>query len=511
MQSSVAESTRSSCTPRKVVAIEPGGTQARLIFEDETSVTVSRFLASFVKISDRIEVDPLAEHPNREVLVTPSASQHSSCLYLAPLAYVTQPKRGKREEYFLRADIPDGRLNIKQLILPNSAVRDYFYFANRRRAGLEQQTLYQLLRVDSQAKSADLRLALKVRLLELEAASSPRAQVQSVERAFNLLARPDLRACYDVLLLDPEAPVLFPYGGFGSILVAGELSTDRETLFARRIVSFLPEQRQRRFRALLRQVEFFDGYAIYRDSRRKLEMILDPILLPVPFDPTWNQWRHLVGTKFGVEATFVRSGKIELRGGEWRLRTWETALPSRTEITPTADAAVTLANAQQTHHRFGQFFDRLEELRLRLEREPIERSELVRICEGLGLPLGFDVAQISWRADFERFYYAQILKRSRKMFLFRDEFIFELEKSIVVEIPQQGHATYVFSRPVSLAGWLRYYAKATREDIRNNRENVAERLGFVGRVNHGQNPRRWVRELRQRIGEPVDYCLAIDD
>lgn len=511
MRSSVAESAKSFCTPRKVVAIEPVGAHSRLSLEDDTSVTVRRFLASFVKVSDRIEVDPLAEHPEREVLVTPSADQHSSYLYLAPLAYVTQPKLGKREEYFLRADVLEGRLSIKQLILPNSAVRDYFYFPKRRRAGFEEQTLYQLLRVDAHAKPADLRLALKVRLLELGAASSPREQVQSVERAFNLLARPDLRACYDTLLLDSDAPVLFPYGGVGSILVAGDLSTDRKTFFARRIVSFLPEQRERRFRALLRQVEFFDGYAIYRDSRRKLEMILDPILLPVPFDPTWNQWRHLVGTKFGVEATFVRSGKLELRAGEWRLRTWETALPSRTELKPPADVAATISSAQQTHHRFGQFFDRLEELRFRLDREPIERSELVRICDGLGLPLGFDVAQISWRADFERFYYAQLLKRSRKMFLFRDEFIFELEKSIVVEIPQQGHATYLFSRPVSLAGWLRKYARATREDIRNNRENVAEQLGFVGRVNHGQNPRRWVRELRQRIGEPVDYCLAIDD
>jgi hypothetical protein len=216
--------------------------------------------------------------------------------------------------------------------------------------------------------------------------------MRAVERAFNLLARPDLRSCYDALLRDSEAPALFPYGGFGSILVAGDLSVDGETFFARRILSFLPERRERRFRAPLRQVELFNGYAIYRDSRRKLEMILDPILLPVPFDPTWNQWRHLVGVKFGVEATFVRSGKYEFRGGEWRLRVWETALPSRAKVTVPVDAAVTLAGARQTFHRFGQFYDQVERIRLRLEREPLERAALIRICDGLGLPHDFDIA-----------------------------------------------------------------------------------------------------------------------
>lgn len=39
-----------------------------------------------------------------------------------------------------------------------------------------------------------------------------------IERAFNVLARPDLRACYDALRNDEDAPALFPYGGFGSSL-----------------------------------------------------------------------------------------------------------------------------------------------------------------------------------------------------------------------------------------------------------------------------------------------------
>ncbi len=76
----------------------------------------------------------------------------------------------------------------------------------------------------------------------------------------------------------------------------------------------------RQFRAPLRRVEYFDGCALYRDSRRKAEVYFDPLLLPIGWDPTWNQWKHLVATKIGVTASFFQSGK-------WDLVKCETALP----------------------------------------------------------------------------------------------------------------------------------------------------------------------------------------
>ncbi|MBY0502704.1 MAG: hypothetical protein K2X03_02260 [Bryobacteraceae bacterium] len=503
-----SERSPGSHTARTVVRLEPNGPQVRADFEDETSLTISRFLAGFIRCSDQIEFDPTSGVSTRELRIV--QVRPPSQLYFAPIGYVTQPKPDKRDEYFTRALVCDSRLGIKHIHLPNAAVRDYFYFGNRRRSGCAEQTLYDLLQVDPDADFGALRLGLKVRLLELEGSSAPTQQKQPVERAFNLLAHPELRACYHALLLDADAPALFPYGGFGTILVAGELSRDRETFFARKMLSFLPERQDRRFRAPLRRVEFFEGNAVYRDSRRKVEIFLDPVVLPVSLGATWNQWRHLVSTKIGVEATFVKSGKYQFRGGEWRLHTWETALPSRIKITIPADAPRVVANAQQTHHRFGQFFDALEDIRLRLERQPIERAELARICDNLRIPPDFDIAQISWRANYDKYYYDQLLKRTRQMFLFRGEFIFELERTVVVEVPQQGHATYVFVRPANLDQWVGDYARTTKEEIRQNRANVAERLGFVGRIAHGRNPRAWLRELRVRAGEPVEYSLAVE-
>lgn len=495
---------------QRVARLQPDGSAIKCLFSDETSLTISRFLAGFVHLSDQIEFDPTAVEPNRELHVVQNTSRRPRELYFVPIGYVTMPKPDKRNEYFVRAAVTDSRLGVKHVHLPNEAVRDYFYFSNRRRPGCEEQTLYDLLRTVPSAALVDLRLALKVRLLELQTHAAPKDQLQAAERAFNLLAQPDLRSCYQALLLDPDAPAQFPYGGFGALLAAGELSPDRETFFAKKVLSFLPDRREWRFRAPLRKIEFFDDHAVYRDSRRKAEVILDPIALPLAFDSTWNQWRHLVGTKFGVAATFVKSGRYRLRSGEWHLVDWETALPSRVKITLPADVQEALASARKTYHRFGQFFDAIQQIRLRLEREPLERAELARICDELRIPPDFDVTQVSWKADYDSFYYNQLRKRTRKMFLFRDEYIFEMERAIVVEIPQQGHATYVFSRPRNLQQWVRDYALTLKDDLRKNRANAAERLGFLGRVMHGRNPKTWLRDLRAKIGEGVDYSLAVE-
>ena len=36
-------------------------------------------------------------------------------------------------------------------------------------------------------------------------------------------------------------------------------------------------------------------------------------------------------------------------------------------------------------------------------------------------------------------------------------------------------------------------------------------LGFLGRVIHGTNPRAWLKEIQQRVGEKIDFSLAVAD
>ena len=505
-----AEAPTPALRRERITAVRHEAAATACLLADGGTVLVSPYLGRFLAPADELEFSPcIAASAATEIRVTRSNGLQLKQIYLAPIGYVTHPRQDKRQESFLRAEIVGSALGIRGVHLPAAAVRDYFYRADRRRHWVDSPTLYDLFRVAPSASPGDLRLAYKVRRLELETRCGQISQIRDVERAFNILMQPQLRSCYDALVRDPEAPVLFPYGGFGAILVAGDLARDRQTFFARRIVYFLPDRRQRRFRAPLRRIDFLHDHAVYRDPWRKVEIVLDPAILPIPWDPTWNQWKHLLPTKIGVDATCVASGKYRLRSGEWQLVSWSSALPSRLQLSLPADLADQVQAAKRTYHRFGQYFAGLERIRLRLEREPLERRQLDRLCSELGIPGDFDVAQISWKPDYDPFFYNQLRKRARRLYLFRAEYIMELEHAVVVEVPEVGHATYVFAKPTDIDVLVRLYAKTTKEDIRKNRDGIAERLGFLGRVTHGANGRAWLRDLKLRVGESVDYALAI--
>ncbi len=483
-------------------------------FTDGVTIVVSSYLAAHIRPGDEISfpltIDSASAGTELYVRKT-SPSRSARDLYQAPIRYAAQPKADKREQLYVRAEVPSGRLGISAVHLPCEILRDYFYVADRRRPWERQPSLYDILRATPAATLAELRLAFKLRQLELRAAGASSHDHGAVERAFNILAQPELRACYDSLLKDPSAPALFPYGGFGSILVAGDRARDGQTFFATRILSFLPEQRERRFHAPLRRFEFHSDRAIYRDARRELELTLDQSSVPIVWDGTWNQWKHLLGTKAELQGTFVRTGRYRHSRGEWHLIHWETALPSRIRVTLPADVADQIDTAQRNYHRFGEFSEALNQIRDRIEREPMEREQLRSLCWNLGLPGDFDIAQISWKPDYDHFFYRQLCRRARRLYLFRDEYVFELEKGIAAETPQLGHATYLFSKPRSIESFLAAYTGATKEAIRQNRANLAERLGFLGRVVHGSNPKIWLRALKQHLGEAVGNAKVASD
>lgn len=122
----------------------------------------------------------------------------------------------------------------------------------------------------------------------------------------------------------------------------------------------------------------------------------------------------------------------------------------------------------------------------------------------LGVPGDFDVAQITWRPDYDPFFYRQLAKHAARLFLFRDEYIFETPGGVAVETPQLGHATYLFAKPASTEAFLALYSRVTKEDIRRNCDNIGARLGFLGRIVHGASPKAWMNELRAKLGEPTN-------
>ena len=476
-------------------------------FNGGGSVFLSNFLGALIRPGDEMDF-PLPSDSagtGTEIYIRkPSSSVPSRDLYQAPISNVAKPKADKRERLYVRAEVCASRLGISSIHLPCNVLRDYFYVTTRRLPWEHQKSFYDVLRIAPPASHAELRVAFKLRQLEFRTAAASNRHSATFERALNILAQPELRACYDSLLKDPSAAAPFPYGGFGSILVAGERSRDGQTFFATQILSFQPELQERRFHAPLRNFDFYDDRAIYHDARRKLQVTLAQSAMPIPWDATWNRWKHLLGTKVELRGTFVQTGKYQRRNGQWSLNKWETALPSRIHVKVPANIAEQVEAARKSYHRFGKFSDALCQIRARIEREPMEREQLRCLCWDLGIPGDFDVAQISWRPDYDPFFYQQLCRQARRLYLFREEYIFDLPRAVAVETPQLGHATYLFSKPHDLESFLAAYIATTKEAIRGNRANVAERLGFLGRVVHGSNPRIWLRSLAARLGEAAD-------
>ncbi|MGB9487619.1 MAG: hypothetical protein WCD04_16090 [Terriglobia bacterium] len=474
---------------------------------DGATIFLSNSLGGHIRPGDEINF-PLptesAEAGTEIYVRKPSSGGRGRDLYQTPVSYAAQPKADKRERLYIRAEVPAGRLGISSIHLPCEVVRDYFYVTTRRQPWARQTSLYDVLRITPTASLAELRVAFRLRQLEIRAAGTSSRDSATLERTFNILAQPDLRACYDSLLKDPSAPAPFPYGGLGSILVAGDRSRDGQTFFATQILSFQPELRERRFHAPLRNFDFYDDRAIYHDARRKLEVTLDKSAMPITWDATWNRWRHLSGVKVELQGTFVQTGKYRCRNGQWNLVKWETALPSRIRVKIPPSITDQIETARRSYHRFGKFSDALGQIRARIEREPMEREQLRSLCWDLGIPGDFDIAQITWKPDYDPSYYLQLCQRARRLYLFREEYIFDLPRAIAVETPQLGHATYLFSKPESVEAFLAAYVTTTKEAIRQNRANVAEQLGFLGRVVHGSNPRIWLRSLTARLGEAAD-------
>ena len=496
---------------RKVIRTTREGGWAKCVLADGTSILVPNFLACFIRPGDelRFPANVRAADAKTQIHIRNTARNERGRETLqAEIGHATRPRKEKLGNLFVSAGVTGLGIGIGAIHLPCEVLRDYFYVVNRQRAWDRQPSFYQVLRVNASATPTELRLGFKLRKLELRAEHAPAGELRTLERAFNILAHPELRACYDALLSDPASPALFPYSGFGSLLAAGDCSRDRTTFYASRILAFLPEQTKSQVRVPLRKCAFYSDRAIYRSGGRKCEIIFDQCLLPLAWDLGWNQWKHLLSAKAEVTAVFVQSAKYQRRGGAWHLVRWQTALPSRMEVTLPANIAEQVNEARHAHHRFGQFAEAIGQIRARAESAPIERAELRKLCGELGVPADFDIALITWKADYDEFFYRQLCERARRLYLFRSEYIFDLETAVIVEIPQLGHATYLFSRPASMTDFLALYARVTRQEILQNSGNVAEKLGLLGRIMHGRKPQAWLKELKLQLGEATDYIEA---
>lgn len=487
--------------------VVPGPQRVDCRLNDGSTLNLPTFLGRFIRRADVVRMLPPG--PGGLLVERSASGSRSQYLLHSTIGYVAQPRLSENGADFLaRAELPERSSGPNAIFLSGDAIRRYFYALDE---GKAPQNLYALLAVSETATPADLRMAWRVRHLESGLKATKPAEHVWVERAFNVLSHPDLRNCYDSLRRDEDAPPVFPYGGFGSILVQGNLSNDGEVFFADRILAYKPEMTSRKVALLLRQCEFFADRLICREPRRKLEVWLDSGLLPgIHWDLTWNNWKHWLRTRIAVDATFVRAGKYRLRNGEWILRTWFVALPSRLQVTVPEGIPADVERAKAIHALLGQHAEVVGKIRAEVENQPVEHTDIQDWFDRLGTSPHLKPQHVTWRPDYEPYYFEHLRKRSAAWFLFRDEYLFVWANVLISEIPQPGHATYVFTKTEDVRAFMKRYARVTREDLRRNRDNVATDLGFIGRVVRGRKKRRWLNDVLKLAGEKADYIEVFD-
>lgn len=491
-----------SCTaPKTVIDLIAGPQQVGCRFADGSTVNLPAFLGRFIRRAYALRF--LLEGSDGVLIERPIPRLQLRYLLYAAIGYVAQPTKSEKSGGFLvRAELGKCSDSLRSLVLSGDAIRDYFYRIDREH---ESATLYERLGASQSATPADLRMAWRVRQLELGAHATNAAERAQIERAFNILAHPDLRHCYDSLRRDEDAPPLFPYAGFGSILVEGQLSADSGAFFAHRILAYRPDMTSRRVSLLLRRCEFFGDRIVCRDTRRKLEVCLDANLLPgLNWDLTWNHWKQWLQGRIEVDATFVRTGKHRLRNREWILLTWYAALPSRLRVTTPDGIADDVHRARTIHTLLGEHANVVEKIRAAVQKQPVEHVQIQDWFDRLGASTHLKPQHVTWRPDYDPYYFEELRNRSRTWFLFGSEYLFVWPHVLISEVPQLGHATYVFAKPSDIQAFMGNYSRVTREYIRRNRNNVATNLGFVGRVVRGRKKKRWLADVLNFAGEKAD-------
>ena len=462
------------------------------------------FVRRFVRSGDRCF--KLGESNDSPVLVRSDERRRGDLLH-ARLLLVNRPKEGAASApWFVRAHLNDGSA-LRSIVVEGEALVRYFY---RSRLG-RSETLYSTLGVNPDCPPSSLRFAWRMRTAET-AVAEDEALRRGCEKAFNILANPDLRACYDSFLADDMAMLPFPYGGEGDILVAGDLSKDGSSFFAKAILSYKPTTSRKRLKIRLRSFEFLPDRLGFLESRRKLEVWLDSGLLNgLRWDTSWNNWKHWLRSAVDLDATFVNSARYRYGKGEWQVRSWWTALPSRIALTVTERLETDVERARGVHELLGRYSEFVHRVREQAKRQPLDASDVQSWLDQLGAAPDLRPEYLCWKPDYEEYYFAQLRKRAVAWLLFREEFLFVLQGAIISEIPMPGHATYVFALPSDRENFLRLYERTSRTEIRQNAGNVASELGFVGRVVRGRKRKRWLAEVLKLAGEQGNLLDAVDD
>jgi hypothetical protein len=206
-----ASSSGGSPAESRVIEIRPEQSKLICVVSDGREIAISRLVGSNVRIGDEILVSASngSETTDIEIYVRkPSLQRADVCQIKA--GYAALPKQDRRGELLVRVQVVAGELGINTVQIPCHVIRDYFYSANRSASWSSKPSFYYLLHLPEDVTSKELRLGYRIRRIELRKENASKADLATIERAYNMLADPELRAVYNELRRDPTIPVPFP-------------------------------------------------------------------------------------------------------------------------------------------------------------------------------------------------------------------------------------------------------------------------------------------------------------
>ena len=169
----------------RVVSIQHQEDPAGFVLANQAKILLRPFLAGYIGIGDEIAFPvPTRDTIRAEILIIKnSGSGPNRYLYHVPIGYVGQPKQDKRNQYYVSAEIHGGSLGFCTIFLPCDLLREYFYRLPHTVDRIDHPTLYEVLRIAASASPSELRVAFKLRDLELRTAGVRQRVRVALERA----------------------------------------------------------------------------------------------------------------------------------------------------------------------------------------------------------------------------------------------------------------------------------------------------------------------------------------
>jgi len=413
------------------------------------------------------------------------------------------PKRDRHGGGFVILDAIAAQHGISKVLVTAAQIRDYFFAPDRSAAWEQQPNWCEVLRVRKSSTPAEIRLAYRVRRLELKAngdESNHSLQAQ-LARGLQMLLDPDLRQSYFSLVENPEANIAFPPWTVGCLRALGQRKDD--LFVVRDFVGFVPRAEDRTLRLPLRRFRFDDGEAIYRDARKRTIIRFDSCLLPMQWTDEWNTWAHLALGSMTVKATFWQQTRFRRTEAGFQPTVWSQPFQTTLVVQNPSSIAPRFAAARAFWEHFHPHADIVALLRARLEQEAIETQEAAQWCQAHGVRSPVEARWINWEPDYEEAYYRELAARAKAVYLFRNEYLFLFDQTVVSEIPQAGHACYIFHPNTSLTAFLRSYAQTTRHAIRTEPKIARNTLGYAGRIPHVKDLSVWIKKIERAFTSPM--------